>query len=139
MIISNDVIANNSNSKELKNIEHVVAKGEFLGAIARKYKITVDELRELNHISENSVQAGTKLIVGKEETKLAEVKSKNAKKEAIALNEKREKEKLYQVKRGDSLFSISQKFPGVTISDIKKWNNIKGESIQPGMKLKING
>ena len=139
LIISNDAIANNSNSKELKNIEHVVAKGEFLGAIARKYKITVDELREWNHISENSVLAGTKLIVGKEEAKLAEVKSKNAKKEAIALNEKREKEKLYQVKRGDSLFSISQKFPGVTISDIKKWNNIKGESIQPGMKLKING
>ena len=34
---------------------------------------------------------------------------------------------------------ITQKFPGVTIADIKKWNNIKGESLKPGMKLKING
>lgn len=45
----------------------------------------------------------------------------------------------YYVKKGDSLYSISKKYPGVTISDIKKWNNIKDGEIKPGMKLKING
>ena len=45
----------------------------------------------------------------------------------------------YYVKKGDSLYSISKKYPGVTISDIKKWNGIQGEDIKPGMKLKING
>jgi len=45
---------------------------------------------------------------------------------------------LYYVKKGDSLFSIAKKYPGVTISDIKKWNGIKNESLKPGMKLKIN-
>lgn len=45
----------------------------------------------------------------------------------------------YYVKKGDSLYSISKKYPGVTISDIKKWNGIKDEDIKPGMKLKING
>jgi membrane-bound lytic murein transglycosylase D len=37
---------------------------------------------------------------------------------------------------GDSLYSISQKYPGVTIADLKKWNGIRGEDIKPGMKLK---
>ncbi len=46
--------------------------------------------------------------------------------------------KTYYVKKGDSLFSIAKKYPGVTISDIKKWNGIKNESLKPGMKLKIN-
>jgi membrane-bound lytic murein transglycosylase D len=32
----------------------------------------------------------------------------------------------YYVK-GDSLYSISQKYPGVTIADLKKWNGIRGE------------
>jgi membrane-bound lytic murein transglycosylase D len=41
----------------------------------------------------------------------------------------------YYVK-GDSLYSISQKYPGVTIADLKKWNGIRGEDIKPGMKLK---
>jgi hypothetical protein len=38
-----------------------------------------------------------------------------------------------------SLFSISKQFLGVSIEDIKKWNDISGDNIQPGMKLKING
>ena len=59
-------------------------------------------------------------------------------KEYIATVQK-EKAKLYQVKKGDSLFSIAKK-SGVTVSDIKKWNqDIKVESLKPGMKLKING
>ncbi|MEY2922999.1 MAG: hypothetical protein RL108_1625, partial [Bacteroidota bacterium] len=49
------------------------------------------------------------------------------------------KEAEYYVKKGDSLYSISKKYPGVTISDLKKWNNIKDDELKPGMKLKING
>lgn len=44
---------------------------------------------------------------------------------------------MYIVQKGDSLFSIARKHPGVTVENIKKWNDIKGESIQPGMKLKV--
>ena len=45
----------------------------------------------------------------------------------------------YYVKKGDSLFSISKKYPGVTISDLEKWNGITSQDLKPGMKLKING
>jgi membrane-bound lytic murein transglycosylase D len=45
----------------------------------------------------------------------------------------------YYVKKGDSLYSIAKKYPGITISDIKKWNDIRDEKIKPGMKLKISG
>jgi membrane-bound lytic murein transglycosylase D len=122
---------------EQKNIEHTVGKGEYLGTIARKYNTTVNDLLELNSLSDTNIKEGDKLIVGKEE--IVSSADKKAKKNDYAANQKKAKEKMYQVRKGDSLFSISQKFPGVTISDIKKWNNIKGESIQPGMKLKING
>lgn len=64
--------------------------------------------------------------------------SKPNKKEELAVNE-RNNVKHYLVKKGDSLFSIAKKYPGVSISDIKKWNGIKNESLKPGMKLKING
>lgn len=48
-----------------------------------------------------------------------------------------EQERLYIVQKGDSLFSIAKKHPGVTVENLKSWNKIKGESIQPGMKLKV--
>ena len=45
----------------------------------------------------------------------------------------------YVVQKGDTLFLISKKHPGITIEDLKKWNSLCDEVIQPGMKLKING
>ena len=44
----------------------------------------------------------------------------------------------YTVRRGDNLWTIAKKFPGVSAEDIKKLNNIKNErSISVGQKLKI--
>ncbi|MGE5395449.1 MAG: LysM peptidoglycan-binding domain-containing protein [Candidatus Saccharibacteria bacterium] len=44
----------------------------------------------------------------------------------------------YTVRKGDSLWSISQKYPGVSNSDIMKINNIKSpKSLKVGQKLKI--
>jgi len=124
---------------EIKDIEHIVGKGEYLGTIARKYNVTVNNILEWNSLSDTNIKFGDKLIVGKEEVKENNIKDKQAKKETLALNDKNTIENLYRVRKGDTLLKISQKFPGVTIADIKKWNNIKGENIKPGMKLKING
>lgn len=44
---------------------HEVRRGETLFSIAKKYGMTTDELRRLNHLSKNSgIQPGQKLIVG---------------------------------------------------------------------------
>ena len=122
---------------ELKNIEHVVEKGEYLGTIARKYNVTINNLLEWNSLSDTNIKLGDKLVVGKEE--VTNVKEKNYSKDAYVSKDNKAKESLYRVRKGDTLLKISQKFPGITIADIKKWNNIKGENIKPGMKLKING
>ena len=120
---------------ETKIVEHKVKKGEYLGTIAKKYNVTVAEIKEWNSLEDNNVKLGETLIVSKKEVAVNETKA--SKKEDIAANERSEA-KLYYVKKGASLFSIAKKYPGVTISDIKKWNGIKNESLKPGMKLKIN-
>ena len=132
LIVSND--DNGSSNKSAgKSIEHIVAKGEFLGTIARKYNTTVNDLLELNKLSDTNIKLGDKLIVGTEDVA---IKKSN---DSYAEVAKKAKAKLYQVRRGDTLTSISKQFPGVTIADIKKWNDIKDENIKPGMKLKISG
>jgi len=45
---------------------------------------------------------------------------------------------VYTVKSGDTLWSISQKFKGVSIENLRSWNNISGTGIKPGMKLKLS-
>ena len=118
--------------KEVKNVEYTVKKGDFLGIIAKKNKVTLEELREWNNLDNNSVHVGQKLIVGKIEVAEAVAAKGKDKVKKKAANDH------YYVKPGDSLFSIAKKYPGITVSDIKRWNGIKNENIKPGMKLKIN-
>jgi len=137
LIISSDAVAqvreeDVAPKKEIRTEEYTVGRGDNLGLIAKKYNTTVDQLKAWNNRTDNALQVGEKLVVNK-----TEITRSSKTKTAVATN--KTKETLYRVRKGDSLFSISKKFPGVTIADIKRWNNIKGESITPGMKLKING
>ena len=127
-----------ANKAEVKITEHVVVRGENLGSIARKYDVAVSDIKDWNNLQDTNVQLGAKLIVGKKYIITSDNKNTISRKEGIAVNN-REQVKLYYVKKGDSLFSIAKKYPGVSISDLKKWNGIKSESLKAGMRLKING
>jgi membrane-bound lytic murein transglycosylase D len=123
---------------EFKNTEYTVQKGDNLGSIAKRNNVTVADIKTWNDLTENTIQFGQKLIVAKtlvlDDSKAVAEKSHKKDK-----NNVREKENHYFVKKGDSLFSIAKKYPGITISDIKKWNGISGNELKPGMRLKING
>lgn len=133
-----DQATETTHKPEVKITEHVVGKGESLGSIAKKYDVSVSDIKDWNKMDDNIIKFGIKLVVGKKYIISSENKNSNSKKENIAINDRNEV-KLYYVKKGDSLFSIAKKYPGVSISDLKKWNGIKNESLKAGMKLKING
>ncbi|MFV8365606.1 LysM peptidoglycan-binding domain-containing protein [Flavobacterium sp. XS1P27] len=126
---------------ERKDIEYVVLQGDNLGNIAKKFGASLADLKQWNNLPDNTIGIGATLIVAKDEivinTNKATVSSFK-KKTNIADSSKKEAIDYY-VKKGDSLYSISKKYPGVTISDLKKWNGIRSEELKPGMKLKING
>ena len=112
----------------------MVAKGDNLVAISKKYAVSVEDIKSWNDLKENNLIVGSALVVSKKE-----ISTENNKKETQIASIAKKNQALYSVKKGDSLFSIAKKYPGVTISDIKKWNGINGEELKPGMKLKING
>lgn len=117
---------------------YAVAKGDNLAAIAKKFKVSVDDLKQWNNLKDNTIRLGDQLLVAATTSASSTV----AVAEPVSTKEKhqkKEKEVLYYVRKGDSLFSIAKKHPGVSISDIKKWNGIEGSDLKPGMKLKISG
>ena len=114
-------VKNEINRKDF--INYTVVKGDNLGNIAKKYNVTVASLVEWNELKDNTVQVGKNILILSDQ------------KQAISSSEKAAH---YLVQKGDSLFKIAQKYPGVTVADIKKWNGINGNSVKPGMKLKIN-
>ncbi|MET0945590.1 MAG: LysM peptidoglycan-binding domain-containing protein [Flavobacterium sp.] len=127
--------------------EYVVVAGDNLGSIAKKFGTTIADLKELNNLTSNNIGLGKTLVISKEIPAIEETATVNTALASNALVDSFKKKTAstkslgedYYVKKGDSLYSISKKYPGVTISDIKKWNGIKNEDLKPGMKLKING
>ncbi|MGM9845783.1 MAG: transglycosylase SLT domain-containing protein [Muribaculaceae bacterium] len=78
--------------------------------------------------AENKAKAKAEQAGKEKSSKQQAKKAKNA--------EKKQKTTNHTVKKGENLFKIAKKY-GVTVDDIKKANNIKGDNIKQGQKLKI--
>jgi cell wall-associated NlpC family hydrolase len=103
---------------------HVVRKSESLHTIARKYHVSVEELKSVNNLSGTHVQKGAKVIIPSHpETQI--------KKQKIA-----EKPNNYKVVRGDTLPGIAKK-TGIKMSDIRRLNGLKGNKIKAGQMLAL--
>ena len=96
-----------------------VKSGDTLYSIAKKYNISVNELKELNNLKNNNITIGQVLKI-KSNIPSEEVTEKN----------------YYIVKSGDTLYSIAKKY-NTTVDEIKKLNNLKSDNLSIGMELKI--
>jgi cell wall-associated NlpC family hydrolase len=104
---------------------HVVRKSESLHSIARKYHVSVEELKSVNNLSGTHVDKGARVIIPSHPD--AQIK-----KQKIA-----EKPKSYKVSRGDTLPRVAKK-TGVKVADIRRFNGIKGNRIKPGQVLALS-
>jgi membrane-bound lytic murein transglycosylase D len=138
---SNAIVTQVAVKPELKDITYVVQEGDNLGAIAKKFGTPTTDLISWNSIVKNKISAGKTLIVAKNEIAIVtnNATADSFKKREIYPSKPKGITNDYYVKKGDSLYSISKKYPGVTISDLEKWNGINAGDLKPGMKLKING
>lgn len=125
--IQKETIVNNVSSSSSNTIYHKIRRGESIGLIADKYNVSISDVRRWNNLRGNTIQAGKSLKIYSNKS-VASTSSSNSDGGAT-----------YTVQSGDSLYSIARKFPGISADDLKKWNDISGDNIQPGMKLKTNG
>lgn len=112
-----------------------VRSGDFLGKIARKYGVRVSQIKQWNGLRSNNISIGQRLTIYPSKPYTTQG-STNKPGSSVKLNPSNVT--YYTVKEGDSLWSISQKFSGVSVQNIKDWNGISGTKLKPGMKLKIS-
>jgi membrane-bound lytic murein transglycosylase D len=119
---------------------HVVRSGETLSVIAKKYRCSVQDIREWNRLKSNNLMAGQKLTVYVHQpAKTAPAASPAAAKQISADTDKKDVKYIYHtVQSGDTLYKIAEKYKGVSAEDIKQLNNMKNiNSLKIGEKLKI--
>lgn len=96
--------------------EYIVKSGDSLYSIANKYNTTVNELKSLNNLSNNTLSIGQVLKLPKVD-------------EIVTVNE-------YIVKSGDSLYSIAKKY-NTSVDELKSLNNLTSNLLSVGQKLNI--
>lgn len=112
-----------SSSKKAKT--YTVKAGDNLTKIADDNGVSVADLKEWNDLKSDVIQEGQvlKLYPTKETTK------KDTKKK-----ETKDKTTYHTVKKGETLAKIAEKYDA-TVSDLKKWNKLKSDTIEIGQKL----
>jgi membrane-bound lytic murein transglycosylase D len=119
---------------------HIVKKGEFLSKIATSYGVTTEEIIAWNSLETKNILVGQKLRVNQPDT------GNNSKAVVQETNTNGKSNNpvgdlklvFYTVKPGDTLWSISQKYEGVTIDQLKEWNKLSGKAgLKVGQKIKV--
>lgn len=150
-----DIYFNPSAIKKIKDggdgerIVYRVKSGDYLGKIASRYRVSVNQIKRWNNLRSNNIRIGQRLVIyrgGKVTTSTASsASSKPGSQPAKATTPAAQKTStvnpsaeytIYTVKSGDSLYLIAKQYPGVSAQNIMDFNGI-GSNIKPGMKLKI--
>ena len=127
---------------------HKVAKGENLFRISKKYQVPLESIQKWNKLSGNRIIPGQELIVGVGKRRAAK---RNTMRKRMAMRSKSTKTKTrryrtqapvdgkipHVVKKGEWLSSIAKKYK-VSVADLKKWNNLKGDKIKAGDTLWVH-
>lgn len=139
------------NFEEVKKT-HTVKSGEKLSTIARKYGVTVADLRSWNYVGKKGVKAGKKLTVyirvqKSNPSKVDINKPENKNNQNLASKDQENKLMAdnssvnidyvnHTVKKGESIYGIAKKY-GVTSKTIKALNNLESDALKIGQELKI--
>lgn len=127
-------------------VSYKVRRGDTLITIAKKYGVTVSELKSLNNLTSNTLGVGRVITVKQKEnvpvkkTPVPAAKNVPAQKSSAKVIADKPAKALqtYKVKSGDSLWVLSIKF-GVPVDSIKKANKsvIIGNKLTGGQSIVI--
>jgi LysM repeat protein len=104
-----------------------IQRGDTLDSIARRFGVSVAQLRAWNGLRGSRIAAGRYLIVNGSQA----ASGGGSRQVAAAAATSR-----YQIRRGDSLEAIAQRF-GVTVAQLKAWNSLRGSRIVAGDYLVV--
>ena len=116
-------------------IRYRVKSGDYLGKIAERYGVGVSQIKRWNGLRSNNLRVGQRLTIFPRKPYVAESSSKSS--ASKSSNTVANGAKVHTVQSGDSLWTISKKYPGVTIENLREWNGISGNNLKPGTKLKL--
>jgi len=137
------------------NTEYKIRKGDNLHNIAKKYHVSVQDIKKANNISSNKLKPGNKIVLPVNHSENMQVKTKYIQEQKISASKKvsrnsktineslsakassgADKSLYHTVEKGETLSSIAKQY-SVNVAEIKDLNNMKSAKLKKGQKLLV--
>ena len=144
-----DIHFNPTTIKKIKDggdgelISYKVKSGDYLGKIAERYRVSVNQIKKWNNLKSNNIRVGQRLIIYRGGRGPVSSSSGTSKPAAQAQSTPKPvlsasgEYIIYTIQSGDSFYTIAQKYPGVSAQNLMEYNGISSSKIRPGMQIKI--
>ncbi|MBC7486325.1 MAG: LysM peptidoglycan-binding domain-containing protein [Cytophagaceae bacterium] len=121
------------NTTKPSSSTHIVITGETLYSIAKKYNVSVDEMKKLNPTAANGLSIGDELLIPGKAPVEQVIKRGDAPVSTTVTNPSTTS---HTVAPGETLYSISRKY-NVSVDDLKAWNPETSAGLKVGQVLKL--
>jgi membrane-bound lytic murein transglycosylase D len=150
-----DVYFNPTTIKRIKDggdgerIMYRVQSGDYLGRIATKYRVSVNQIKKWNNLKSNNIRVGQRLVIYRGGKAPASSSSSSSSQSGSAKQSGSQTTAAkpvmsasgeyitYTVQSGDSFYLIAKRYPGVSAQNIMDYNGIDSSKLRPGMKIRI--
>lgn len=141
-IILNDTTINEEEIKKAiqpARTVYRVRRGDNLGAIASRYRVGVSQLKRWNGLRSSRIYVGQRLIIYPRGSSRAVANSSSKSKTNSSSKSKTSStsKKYHTVRRGETLGVLAQRY-GCSISQLRSWNGISGNTIKVGQRLVVS-
>ncbi len=117
---------------------HTVRRGESLGTIAKKHRVSVAQLRDWNNLRGSTIKPGQRLAVHTASKAEPTAEAKPAPVEKATVPPKDAEYIYHVVQQGDTLWDIARRYPGATVDEIKRLNGgLNSQGLHPGKRIKV--
>ena len=99
---------------------YTVKKGDTLYSISKKTSVPIDTIIRLNNLTSSSLKIGQKLKLSEDNSNETPIENTD----------------IYQVERGDTLYSIALKY-NTNVDTLKKINNLSSNTLSIGQKILV--
>lgn len=110
---------------------YTVKSGDTLSGIASKHKVSLSDLMKWNGLDTTLIFPGNVFVVSKSGAGSSGSSSSSSSSSSGSSS-------TYKVKSGDTLSHIASRY-GVSVANLKKWNNLSSDLIRVGQKLSVKG
>lgn len=120
-----------------ERIVYRVKEGDYLGRIASRHRCTVAQIKRWNGLKSNNIRVGQRLVIYKGGGGPSSSAASSSGSSTSSGSQSASPTGTYTVKSGDTLSGIATRH-GVTVAQLKQWNNLTSNNIKIEQKLKVN-